>query len=65
MSVSRSSTHNIMTSKQGEDQTSTLRVNFENVVKQGVLSKKGSILRLYNSECMVYLERRAESIEIG
>ena len=65
MSVSRSSTHNRMTSKQGEDQASTLRVNFENVVKQGVLSKKGSILRLYNSECMVYLERRAESIEIG
>lgn len=37
-----------------------LRVNFENVVKQGLLYKKGNILRLYNNECMFYLEKRRE-----
>ena len=37
-----------------------LRVNFENVLKQGILSKKGSILRLYNNECMFYLEKRVD-----
>lgn len=34
-----------------------MRVNFEHVVKQGILTKKGSILGLYNNECMFYLER--------
>jgi hypothetical protein len=38
-----------------------LRVNFELVVKQGVLNKKGSILRLYNNECIFYLEKRQEN----
>jgi hypothetical protein len=37
-----------------------LRVNFENVVKQGLLFKKGTILRLYNNECMFYLEKRRD-----
>ena len=34
-----------------------LRVNFENVVKQGILNMKGKILRLFNTECMFYLEK--------
>ena len=34
-----------------------LRVNFENVVKQGILTMKGKILRLYNNECIFYLEK--------
>ncbi len=37
-----------------------LRVNFENVVKQGLICKKGTILRLYNNECMFYLEKRRD-----
>jgi hypothetical protein len=40
--------------------TVPIRVNFENVVKQGLLYKKGTILRLYNNECMFYLERRRD-----
>jgi hypothetical protein len=40
--------------------TAPLRVNFENVVKQGLLYKKGTILRLYNNECMFYLEKRRD-----
>lgn len=39
-----------------------LRVNFENVVKQGLLYKKGTILRLYNNECMFYLEKRRDGL---
>ena len=38
-----------------------MRVNFERVVKQGILSKKGSILGLYNNECLVYLEKGTSS----
>jgi hypothetical protein len=41
-------------------------VNFENVVKQGILCTKGKILRLYNTEVMVYLEgaRSSEDVPI-
>jgi hypothetical protein len=35
-----------------------LRVNFDQVVKSGLLYKKGDILRLYNKQYLFYLERR-------
>lgn len=37
-----------------------LRLRFENVIRQGVLTKKGTILKLYNNECMFYLEKKGE-----
>lgn len=45
--------------------SSSLRVKFENVIKQGPLYKKGSILKLYNNECMFYLERAQTVTESG
>ncbi len=42
-----------------------LRVNFENVVKQGILTMKGKILRLYNNECMFYLEKSRKIVVEG
>ncbi len=42
-----------------------LRVNFENVVKQGILTMKGKILRLYNNECMFYLEKSRKILVEG
>lgn len=40
-----------------QDGSGPLRVNFENVVKQGMLCTKGKILGLYNNEGMFYLEK--------
>lgn len=40
-----------------QDGSGPLRVNFENVVKQGILCTKGKILGLYNNEGMFYLEK--------
>jgi hypothetical protein len=40
-----------------QDGSGPLRVNFENVVKQGLLCTKGKILGLYNNEGMFYLEK--------
>jgi hypothetical protein len=34
-----------------------LRVNFENVVKQGVLKRRGYLFGLYISKYMFYLEK--------
>ena len=38
----------------------TLRVNFENVVKQGVLKRKSYLFGMYVSKYMFYLERGEE-----
>ncbi|TNV84335.1 hypothetical protein FGO68_gene13644 [Halteria grandinella] len=49
------------------DSVTSMRVKFENVIKQGPLYKKGSILKLYNNECMFYLEKAQnfEGTEVG
>ena len=54
-------------SRDGSVGSSQLRVKFENVVKQGPMFKKGSILKLYNNECMFYLEKASlsEGIVLG
>lgn len=37
-----------------------LRVNFENVVKQGLLYKRGNLLKMYSNQYHFYLEKRDE-----
>jgi len=39
----------------------SLLINFERVLKQGMLTKKGGILGLYNYECMAYLEKASDN----
>ena len=42
-----------------------LRVNFENVIKQGLLFKKGEMLKMYSNLYHFYLEKRDEGLGIG
>lgn len=42
-----------------------LRVNFENVVKQGLLFKKGDLLKMYNTQYFFYLEKKDETWGVG
>ena len=35
-------------------------MNFENVVKQGILFKRGNLLKMYSNQYLFYLEKRNE-----
>ena len=43
----------------------TVRVNPKMVVKQGILCKRGNLLKMYNNQYHFYLEKRDEMTELG
>ena len=42
-----------------------LRINFENVIKQGLLYKRGNLLKMYSNQYHFYLEKRDEVKFVG
>jgi hypothetical protein len=43
----------------------TIRVNHKMVVKQGILYKRGNLLKMYNKQYHFYLEKRDEMTGLG